>query len=128
MSHGVYSEVGTLRKVLVCAPGLAHRRLTPTNAEYLLFDDVMWVQNAKRGHHGKVTPRALWKWARKSAEDALNNARVHGLFIKFWDGSKPSSHHDSYRSYRYGQLMTHAAPVALLAWLAAVREPAPGWP
>lgn len=28
---GVHSEVGTLRKVLVCAPGLAHRRLTPTN-------------------------------------------------------------------------------------------------
>ena len=85
------------------------------------------VQNAKRGHHGKVTPRALWKWARKSAEDALNNARVHGLFIKFWDGSDAASHHDGYRSYRYGQLMTHAAPVALLAWLVAVREPAPGW-
>ena len=49
-SHGVYSEVGTLRKVLVCAPGLAHRRLTPTNADDLLFDDVMWVENAQRDH------------------------------------------------------------------------------
>jgi arginine deiminase len=49
-SHGVYSEVGTLRKVLVCAPGLAHRRLTPTNADDLLFDDVMWVDNAQRDH------------------------------------------------------------------------------
>jgi arginine deiminase len=49
-SHGVYSEVGTLRKVLVCAPGLAHRRLTPSNAEDLLFDDVMWVENAQRDH------------------------------------------------------------------------------
>jgi arginine deiminase len=48
--HGVYSEVGRLRKVLVCAPGLAHRRLTPTNADDLLFDDVMWVQNAQRDH------------------------------------------------------------------------------
>ncbi|MFC7277164.1 arginine deiminase [Paractinoplanes rhizophilus] len=48
--HGVYSEVGTLRKVLVCAPGLAHRRLTPTNADDLLFDDVMWVENAQRDH------------------------------------------------------------------------------
>ena len=38
---GVYSEVGKLRKVLVCAPGLAHERLTPTNREDLLFDDVM---------------------------------------------------------------------------------------
>lgn len=49
-SYGVHSEVGRLRKVLVCSPGLAHRRLTPANAEDLLFDDVMWVQNAERDH------------------------------------------------------------------------------
>jgi arginine deiminase len=49
-SYGVYSEVGQLRKVLVCAPGLAHRRLTPTNADDLLFDDVLWVENAQRDH------------------------------------------------------------------------------
>lgn len=49
-SYGVHSEVGKLRKVLVCAPGLAHRRLTPTNCDELLFDDVMWVQNAERDH------------------------------------------------------------------------------
>ena len=42
--------MGRLRKVLVCAPGLAHRRLTPTNADDLLFDDVMWVENAQRDH------------------------------------------------------------------------------
>ncbi|MFE4591013.1 arginine deiminase [Streptomyces laurentii] len=47
---GVHSEVGRLRKVLVCSPGLAHRRLTPTNAAELLFDDVMWVENAQRDH------------------------------------------------------------------------------
>jgi arginine deiminase len=47
---GVHSEVGQLRKVLVCSPGLAHRRLTPTNADDLLFDDVMWVDNAIRDH------------------------------------------------------------------------------
>jgi arginine deiminase len=47
---GVHSEVGRLRKVLVCAPGLAHRRLTPSNADALLFDDVMWVENAQRDH------------------------------------------------------------------------------
>ncbi|PZT74822.1 MULTISPECIES: arginine deiminase [unclassified Streptomyces] len=51
---GVHSEVGRLRKVLVCAPGLAHRRLTPTNAADLLFDDVMWVENAQRDHAGFV--------------------------------------------------------------------------
>ncbi|MDQ7987994.1 MAG: arginine deiminase [Candidatus Dactylopiibacterium sp.] len=47
---GVHSEVGVLRKVLVCAPGLAHARLTPGNSDDLLFDDVLWVQNAKRDH------------------------------------------------------------------------------
>jgi arginine deiminase len=50
VASGVHSEVGKLRKVLVCAPGLAHRRLTPTNADDLLFDDVMWVENAQRDH------------------------------------------------------------------------------
>jgi arginine deiminase len=47
---GVHSEVGVLRKVLVCAPGLAHTRLTPTNNDDLLFDDLLWVTNAKRDH------------------------------------------------------------------------------
>jgi len=49
-SYGVHSEVGRLHKVVVCAPGLAHRRLTPTNSDDLLFDDVMWVENAQRDH------------------------------------------------------------------------------
>jgi len=46
----VHSEVGRLRKVLVCAPGLAHGRLTPSNCDDLLFDDVLWVQMAQRDH------------------------------------------------------------------------------
>ena len=50
LAYGVHSEVGKLRKVLVCAPGLAHSRLTPSNCDELLFDDVLWVQNAKRDH------------------------------------------------------------------------------
>ena len=48
--YGVHSEVGTLRKVMVCAPGLAHTRLTPSNNDDLLFDDVLWVEMAKRDH------------------------------------------------------------------------------
>ena len=54
-TYGVHSEVGKLRKVLVCAPGLAHRRLTPTNCDDLLFDDVLWVQNAQRDHFDFMT-------------------------------------------------------------------------
>ncbi|WP_028744996.1 arginine deiminase [Rhizobium mesoamericanum] len=49
-AFGVHSEVGQLRKVMVCAPGRAHQRLTPTNCDDLLFDDVLWVDNAKRDH------------------------------------------------------------------------------
>ena len=49
-AFGVHSEVGQLRKVMVCAPGRAHQRLTPSNCDALLFDDVLWVDNAKRDH------------------------------------------------------------------------------
>ena len=52
---GVYSEVGKLRRVMVCSPGLAHTRLTPDNCDDLLFDDVLWVSQAKRDHFDFVT-------------------------------------------------------------------------
>lgn len=52
---GVHSEVGKLRQVLVCSPGLAHQRLTPSNCDGLLFDDVLWVSQAKRDHFDFVT-------------------------------------------------------------------------
>jgi len=51
---GVHSEVGKLRTVLVCRPGLAHQRLTPGNAADLLFDDVLWVQEAQKDHYDFV--------------------------------------------------------------------------
>jgi arginine deiminase len=35
---------------MVCAPGRAHQRLTPSNNDRLLFDDVIWVETAKRDH------------------------------------------------------------------------------
>ena len=52
---GVHSEVGKLRTVLVCRPGLAHERLTPANCDELLFDDVFWVQQARADHHDFCT-------------------------------------------------------------------------
>ena len=50
MPLGAYSEVGRLRRVMVHRPGLEHTRLTPSNAEDLLFDDVLWVARAKAEH------------------------------------------------------------------------------
>ncbi|MDW5417199.1 arginine deiminase [Iodobacter sp. CM08] len=52
---GVHSEVGMLRRVMVCSPGLAHMRLTPNNCDSLLFDDVLWVSQAKRDHFDFVS-------------------------------------------------------------------------
>jgi arginine deiminase len=51
---GVHSEVGRLRTVMVCRPGLAHKRLTPGNCRDLLFDDVIWVQEAQKDHYDFV--------------------------------------------------------------------------
>lgn len=55
VSYSVESEVGTLRKVIVHRPGLEHTRLTPSNAEDLLFDDVIWVKRAKEEHDAFVS-------------------------------------------------------------------------
>ena len=49
-SFGVHSEVGTLRKVMVHRPELSLQRLTPTNHDDLLFDDVLWVERAQYEH------------------------------------------------------------------------------
>lgn len=51
---GVHSEVGKLRTVMVCRPSLAHRRLTPGNCRDLLFDDVLWVNEAQKDHYDFV--------------------------------------------------------------------------
>ncbi len=59
---GVWSEAGRLRRVLVCAPGLAHQRLTPETCKELLFDDVIWLQQARRDHFdfvAKMTDRGV---------------------------------------------------------------------
>jgi arginine deiminase len=50
ITSGVHSEIGHLRKVLVCRPGLAQKRLTPGNCRELLFDDVLWVAQARNDH------------------------------------------------------------------------------
>jgi arginine deiminase len=51
---GAFSEVGKLRTVMVCRPGLAHQRLTPGNRHELLFDDLLWVNEARKDHHDFV--------------------------------------------------------------------------
>ena len=48
-NFGVNSEVGKLRKVIVHRPELRLKRLTPSNHDDLLFDDVLWVETRRVG-------------------------------------------------------------------------------
>ncbi len=50
MALHVDSEVGTLRQAIVHRPDLELKRLTPTNKDSYLFDDVLWVKRAKQEH------------------------------------------------------------------------------
>jgi arginine deiminase len=50
----VDSEVGRLRRAIVHQPDLELKRLTPSNKDDLLFDDVLWVERAKQEHQGFV--------------------------------------------------------------------------
>ena len=70
VKYGVHSEAGKLRKVMVCSPGLAHQRLTPNNCDELLFDDVLWVNQAKRDHFDFVT---------KMRERGIDVLEMHNL-------------------------------------------------
>jgi arginine deiminase len=45
-TFGVHSEVGKLRKGTVHKPEFSPKRLTPSNHDKLLFDDVLWVERA----------------------------------------------------------------------------------
>jgi arginine deiminase len=47
---GVGSEVGRLHRVVLHRPDLELRRLTPSNKDELLFDDVLWVKRARQEH------------------------------------------------------------------------------
>ncbi len=49
-AHGVGSEVGRLRTVMLHRPGDEIRRLTPRNNDELLFDGVPWVDRAQEEH------------------------------------------------------------------------------
>ena len=48
--HGVDSEVGPLRTVLLHRPGPELKRLTPRNNDKLLFDGIPWVGRAQEEH------------------------------------------------------------------------------
>ncbi len=50
MNHDVGSEVGRLRRAILHRPGLELRRLSPTNKDDFLFDEVLWAEKAIEEH------------------------------------------------------------------------------
>ena len=52
---GVHSEVGQLRQAIVHRPGLELSRLTPSNVDALLFDDILWAEKAREEHDAFVS-------------------------------------------------------------------------
>src|SRR5215475_4143601 len=84
--YGVGSEVGRLRKVIVHRPELSLMRLTPSNKDELLYDDVLWVNQAQREHDAFVAlmrARGIEVFYHQDllteALDASPKARVHAV-------------------------------------------------
>jgi arginine deiminase len=76
---GVHSEVGKLNTVMVCRPGLAHHRLTPGNCRDLLFDDVIWVDEAEKDHADFVT---------KMQQRGIEVLELHDLLARILDSTE----------------------------------------
>jgi arginine deiminase len=82
----VGSEIGRLRKVMVRRPDLELRRLTPSNHDELLFDDVLWVRKARQQHDAFVDQMRdrgveVYYLGELLAE-ALENDEAHKLVVE----------------------------------------------
>lgn len=77
----VGSEIGKLRKVMVHRPDLELRRLTPSNHDELLFDDVLWVRKARQQHDAfvdQMRDRGVEVYyLGELLEEALENKEAH---------------------------------------------------
>ncbi|STQ14510.1 arginine deiminase [Enterobacter cloacae] len=60
--HYVGSEIGQLRSVMLHRPNLSLKRLTPSNCQELLFDDVLSVERAVRSMTFSQTRCASRVW------------------------------------------------------------------
>jgi arginine deiminase len=71
--HGVGSEVGRLRTVVLHRPGAELARLTPRNNDDLLFDGVPWLERAQQEHE---------RFAATLREHAVEVLYLHELLIE----------------------------------------------
>ena len=89
----VDSEAGHLKQAILHRPGLELKRLSPTNHDEFLFDDVLWVKRAKEEHDAfaETLREALVTHDRKTVyrvddgipvllvEDGIATAQVDGF-------------------------------------------------
>ena len=63
-SFSVSSEVGKLKRVMLHRPGKELERLTIDNKDELLFDDILWLEEAQRSTTPLPTSFGItgWRW------------------------------------------------------------------
>ena len=67
----VESEVGILRRVLVCSPGEELRRVPPEQRERYLVEDVLWLDRAREQHRAFTDALSLLMRAAPGANPAI---------------------------------------------------------
>lgn len=119
-AHGVDSEVGRLRTVLLHRPGPELKRLTPRNNDKLLFDAIPWVARAGDEHDAFAQAlrdrdvEVLYLTELLTETFADEDARAHAIE----EGLRDLDLGDTMRGYLAG-LLGDASPAELTTYLIA---------
>ena len=107
-TFGVHSEVGKLRKVMLHRPDLSLKRLTPSNRDELLFDDVLWVEHAQQEHD---------QFAEEFRKRGVEVYLVHDLLAEALDtpGAREWAIEHTVTPYTVGTSAVDAVKAALLS-------------
>ena len=118
MQPSVTSEIGRLRQVIIHRPGREMLRLTQSNMEHLLFDDMLWLEHAQAEHddfanslRAQGTEVLYFQDLLAEAMD-IPEARQHVLTSVFTEESHGGAIADAMRSY--GESLTGAQLAELL--------------
>ncbi|MDK8300065.1 MAG: arginine deiminase family protein, partial [Actinomycetaceae bacterium UMB1218B] len=138
LNPSVTSEVGALKTVLVHRPGNEMSRITPTNMEELLFDDVIWLERAQEEHDAMTS-----KMRRHGIEvldfstlltEALEvpGGRDEALELVFTDKTVGPAALDSLRAFTAGLDSSHLAEILIAGMtkrelLEQIDEPKSAW-
>ena len=116
MKPYVGSEVGRLKQVLLHRPGKEMLRLTPSNKDDLLFDDVLWLERAQHEHD--VFAETLRSrgvevlYLDKLAAEALATQEVRERFIV--EMVRASKQEDTYSTYAIVNYLQSLDPLTMV--------------